>query len=155
MRQKKWVWLVIVLIGLALKPIHDLWVNDQVFVDEVDSSQSTLNTLPNPALWTAYHNKAVKKQVKGTGIITHILKDDLKGSKHQRIILRVNPKQTVLVAHNISLAPRVKQLKVGAELAFYGEYSWNNQGGIVHWTHKDPNKKHRDGWLNYQGQYYQ
>ncbi|EEZ38985.1 hypothetical protein VDA_000130 [Photobacterium damselae subsp. damselae CIP 102761] len=32
-------------------------------------------------------------------------------------------------------------------MQFYGEYEWNHQGGVIHWTHKDPKQKHPDGWL--------
>jgi len=38
---------------------------------------------------------------------------------------------------------------------FYGEYEWNPKGGVVHWTHRDPTGKHRDGWLKHNGLIFQ
>ncbi|MBL7004112.1 MAG: DUF3465 domain-containing protein [Gammaproteobacteria bacterium] len=68
-------------------------------------------------------------------------------SRHQRFILRLANLQTILIAHNIDLAPRIKKLKVGDIVEFYGEYEWNKKGGVVHWTHKDTKNKHVHGWL--------
>lgn len=109
----------------------------------------------NPQLLAAYNDKVAKLQVKGQGTIVKILKDDLEGSRHQRLLLRVNDNQTVLIAHNIDLAPRIPNPEVGDIVEFYGEYVWNNKGGVIHWTHKDPSGRHVDGWLKYQGKTYQ
>jgi hypothetical protein len=83
--------------------------------------------------------------------IKDVLIDDNKGSKHQRFILELNSKQTVLVAHNIDLAPRITGLRVGELVEVYGEYEWNSKGGVVHWTHHDPDGVHVAGWIDYQG----
>lgn len=34
---------------------------------------------------------------------------------------------------------------------FYGEYEWNDEGDAIHWTHKEPDTKQVDGWLEYEG----
>ncbi|MGK7909984.1 MAG: DUF3465 domain-containing protein [Synechococcus sp.] len=52
---------------------------------------------------------------------------------------------TVLIAHNIDLAPRVTSVHIGDEVRFLGEYEWNPQGGEIHWTHQDPYQQHVDG----------
>lgn len=106
-------------------------------------------------LLAAYNDKVAKLQIKAQGTIVKILKDDLEGSRHQRLLLRVNDNQTVLIAHNIDLAPRIPNPEVGGVVEFYGEYVWNNKGGVIHWTHKDPSGRHVDGWLKYQGKTYQ
>ncbi|MBW1636133.1 MAG: DUF3465 domain-containing protein, partial [Deltaproteobacteria bacterium] len=62
---------------------------------------------------------------------------------------------TLLIAHNIDLAPRINSLKEGDTIEFYGEYEWNPKGGIIHWTHHDPGKRHPDGWLRYKNRIYQ
>ncbi|WP_366522502.1 DUF3465 domain-containing protein [uncultured Psychromonas sp.] len=42
-----------------------------------------------------------------------------------------------------------------SSVEFYGEYDWNDRGGVVHWTHRDPNGYPVDGWLKHQGRIYQ
>lgn len=95
------------------------------------------------------------EQSRGTGVVTRILPDDIDGSRHQRFILEVGSGRTLLIAHNIDLAPRLKGLEVGDTVEFYGEYEWNDKGGVIHWTHHDPNGRHVGGWLKYRGHTYQ
>lgn len=104
---------------------------------------------------TAYRNRQGDIQVEGQGTVLRILPDDVEGSRHQRIVLELDNGQSVLIAHNIDLAPRVAGLARGDNLVFYGEYEWNSKGGVVHWTHKDPNRRHADGWLKHRGKTYQ
>lgn len=85
--------------------------------------------------------------VTGAGTVERILSDDTEGSKHQRFILRLASGQTLLVAHNIDIAPRVEPLAVGDVVLFAGIYEYNSQGGVIHWTHHDPQGKHRSGYL--------
>jgi hypothetical protein len=90
-----------------------------------------------------------------TGIVIKIFSDDLKGSKHQRFTLRLNNQKTVLVIHNIDIAPKIYNLNIGDKVEFLGTYQWNRLGGMVHWTHHDPHKKHASGWLKHAGKLYQ
>src|SRR5687767_5564239 len=103
------------------------------------------------ALARAMEQGASDVQVEGRGVVRRILPDDNRGSRHQRFILALDSGQTVLVAHNIDLAPRVAGLREGDEVAFSGEYEWNEQGGVIHWTHRDPAKRHQPGWLKHNG----
>jgi len=102
----------------------------------------------------AYQSQQSDIQVKGSGKVIRLLADDNKGSRHQKFLLRLNNRQTLLIAHNIDLAPRINKLKVGDTVQFYGEYEWNSKGGIIHWTHKDPRNNHPHGWLKYRGRVY-
>jgi len=86
--------------------------------------------------------------------VSRILSDDNKGSRHQRFILRLSSGQTLLVAHNIDLAPRINNLQNGDSVQFYGEYEWNSTGGVIHWTHHDPGGQHVGGWLEHNGRKY-
>lgn len=103
----------------------------------------------------AYRAQRSDVQVMGEGTVKKILRDDLDGSRHQRFLLRLANKQTLLVAHNIDLAPRIDALREGDKVAFFGEYEWNNQGGVIHWTHHDPAGRHVGGWLKHGGRTYQ
>ncbi|MEX1057524.1 MAG: DUF3465 domain-containing protein [Natronospirillum sp.] len=102
----------------------------------------------------AYETRQSDLQVQGDGQVIRILPDDNDGSRHQRFILKLDSNQTLLVAHNIDLAPRITSLAVGDRVEFFGEYEWNSQGGVLHWTHHDPNGRHLDGWLKHEGQVY-
>lgn len=93
--------------------------------------------------------------VEGEGVVEKILSDDKDGSRHQRFILRLASGQTILIQHNIDVAPRIDDLKVGDAVSFSGEYVWNQQGGLVHWTHHDPANRHQDGWLKHGGRTYE
>ncbi|MDR1483485.1 MAG: DUF3465 domain-containing protein, partial [Planctomycetaceae bacterium] len=90
-------------------------------------------------------------QVRGNGVVTRILPDDNDGARHQRFILKLNSGQTLLIAHNIDIAPRLGNLAIGEEVEFYGEYYYNSEGGGIHWTHDDPNNKHIPGYLKRNG----
>jgi len=107
------------------------------------------------ALLNAYERKARDVQVRGEGEVVKVLRDDTEGSRHQRFILRTSTGQTVLVAHNIDLAERISRLKSGDRVEFYGEYEWSPKGGVIHWTHHDPQGWHQGGWLKHKGVTYQ
>ncbi|GAA6205700.1 DUF3465 domain-containing protein [Thalassotalea sp. SU-HH00458] len=104
---------------------------------------------------SAYENHQSDVQVKGSGIVVRILNDDNKGSRHQKFILKLSSGQTVLITHNIDLAPRINSISKGDQVQFYGEYEWNKKGGVVHWTHHDPKGRHVGGWLKHNGSTYQ
>ena len=106
-------------------------------------------------LQQAYQAKQSDVQLQGSGYVIKILSDDTKGSKHQRFILRLENNQTLLIAHNIDLAPRVANIKKGDKVEFYGEYEYNKKGGVIHWTHKSNSTKHQHGWLKHNGNLYQ
>ncbi|MCI0511507.1 uncharacterized protein DUF3465 [Chromohalobacter marismortui] len=102
----------------------------------------------------AYREHRSGLQVEARGEVIRLLPDDDDGSRHQRFILRLSSGQTVLIAHNIDLAPRLEGLQAGDKVGFFGEYEWNPEGGVVHWTHHDPGGDHPGGWLEYQGRRY-
>jgi hypothetical protein len=103
----------------------------------------------------AFNNHESDEQVKGAGRVIPILKDDHQAFRYQRFILKLLSEQTVLVAHNIDLILRIHSISNGEAIQFYGEYEWNNKGGVVHWTHRDPNGRHDGGWLKHNGKTYQ
>lgn len=116
--------------------------------------QSPTEESGNAELIAAYQQQRSDVQVLAQGQVIRILNDDNQGSRHQRFIVEVAPQHTVLIAHNIDLAPRVP-VKRNDQISFYGEYEWNDRGGVVHWTHHDPRDRHVDGWIEHQGRRYQ
>ena len=103
----------------------------------------------------AFERKQSDLQVRASGQVIAVLADDNEGSRHQKFILKLNNGQTVLVAHNIDLAPRVVNIAKGHTVEFFGEYEYSDKGGVIHWTHHDPANKHVGGWLKHQGRTYQ
>lgn len=113
------------------------------------------NTVSNQQLANAYKDGRSDVQVRGAGNVIRTLPDDTFGSQHQKFILELPSGQTLLISHNIDLAPRINSLQIGDLVEFYGEYEWNAKGGVVHWTHHDPRGIHENGWLRHQGSTYQ
>ena len=77
----------------------------------------------------AFSNHRSHLQVSGQGVVTKVLPDDTDGRRHQRFIVALSSGQTLLIAHNIDLAPKIDSLRVGDSVQFYGEYEWNAKGG--------------------------
>jgi hypothetical protein len=120
-------------------------------------------TLPWPSspasfdrtLLDAFNNRQSNIQVQGEGVVAKVLRDDREGSRHQRFLLQLSSGQTLLISHNIDLAPRIEGLGTGDSVQFFGEYEWNSKGGVIHWTHHDPGGRHVAGWIKHQGRTYQ
>jgi len=112
-------------------------------------------TASDSAIAEAYESRKSDLQVGGSGEVIRVLSDDVDGDRHQRFILRLGSGQTLLIAHNIDLAPRLSPLNEGDLVEFFGEYQWNDRGGLIHWTHRDPQGRHVAGWLKHQGRTYQ
>ncbi len=115
----------------------------------------TFPTVANDALLKqAFESHQSDVQISGVGEVIRVLPDDNQGSRHQKFILRLRSNQTVLISHNIDLAPRILNLEIGDLVEFNGEYEWNSKGGVVHWTHRDPANIHIHGWLKHNGMTY-
>jgi len=92
--------------------------------------------------------------VEADGVVTKVLSDDNDGARHQRLVVRVADGHTVLIAHNIDLAPRVADVGSGDPISFRGEYEYNERGGVIHWTHHDPDGAQPGGWIRHGGNTY-
>lgn len=113
-----------------------------------DPGQASSTEASGAAVAAAFAQRRSDQWLEAGGVVVRTLPDDNEGSRHQRFILEVAPDLTVLVAHNIDLAPRVP-LARGDEVALRGEYEWNEKGGVIHWTHHDPRGRHRGGWIRH------
>ncbi|MCU4441207.1 MULTISPECIES: DUF3465 domain-containing protein [Acinetobacter] len=124
----------------------------------IPAAQRNETTLSNNGVDTvkaAYEQRQSNVQVQGSGRVKAILRDDNDGSRHQKFILVLKNGLSILVAHNIDLAPKISNLNKGDIVEFYGEYEYNPKGGVLHWTHHDPQGRHEGGWLKHDGQIYQ
>lgn len=131
------------------------WAGWQYFQD-----QGTFQNLPAPtsesnnqALKQAFHRQQSDIWLIVEGRVKRVLRDDNEGSRHQRFILETEPNLTILVAHNIDLAESVP-LKSGDHIRLRGEYEWNPKGGVIHWTHRDPGRRHAGGWIEHNNKRY-
>jgi len=122
---------------------------------EAQASAPSAPRCDENALLSAYRTHESRVQVCGHGVIAKVLKDDTEGVRHQRFIVRLPSAQTLLIAYNLDLAPRITGLRASSPIEFSGEYEWNGQGGVVHWTHRDPSGHHPAGWISYGGRQYQ
>lgn len=138
---------------LALSLVACKQTNSSVPAQSNVSAES-VSAISNVSIERAFAAKQSDVQVSGYGVAIKLLADDNKGSRHQKFLVRINSKQTLLFAHNIDLAPRVP-LKIGDEISFNGEYVYNPKGGIIHWTHHAPQGDHEGGWIMLDGQKYQ
>lgn len=118
-------------------------------------TSSVIHEVSDAAFDDAFANRSSNQQLEGQGTVVKLLADDNDGSRHQRFIVRLGSGRTLLVAHNIDLAKRIDTLRVGDTVAFYGEYEWNAKGGVMHWTHHDPQGRHPGGWIRHNGLTYQ
>jgi hypothetical protein len=140
--------LIVLAIGFAL---YGFIENNSISIPTVAQQ----NTTVDDQISSAFQNHQSDIQVSGSGVVIHNLPDDTKGSQHQKFILKLSSGNTLLVAHNIDIAPRVNSLHVGDNVDFYGEYEWNPKGGVLHWTHHAPDGRHENGWLIHEGKTYQ
>ncbi len=109
-------------------------------------------------LWQAMSDVLTKRDdgewVEVTGFVRRLLQDETDRSRHhQRFIIDVGKRQTLLIAHNVDLAERVP-VGMGDRVYVRGLYEWNDLGGLVHWTHRDPMEDGEGGWVRYRRKIY-
>lgn len=105
------------------------------------------------AILEGFESRSSGFVVESGGTVERILDDDRKGARHQRFVLRLGSGHTVLISHNIDLAPRAPVGR-GDFVEFRGQYEWNERGGVIHWTHHDPRGQRPGGWLRHDGRLY-
>jgi hypothetical protein len=106
----------------------------------------------NATVDRAFADHRSEIEVTAEGAVTRLLSDDSGPSgTHQRFILQVKGSaQTLLIENNIDIGKRVP-LVTGDAVVVHGEYIWNEQGGLIHFTHHDPDHSHEDGWIEVKG----
>ncbi len=102
---------------------------------------------------SAYAKADTGRWIEDTGFVRRMLADDHDGSRHQRFVIQLRSRQTLLIAHNIEVADRIP-ISLGDRIYFRGIYEWNDLGGLVHWTHRDPMGDEDGGWVRYRRKVY-
>lgn len=128
-------------------------VNDTQALPGSHRSAQTISTQDDAPLTDSYEQKRSKVWMEIGVEVTRLLADDNEGSRHQKFIAQSSSGHTILVSHNIDLADRAP-IAVGAEIRLRGRYEWNDQGGVIHWTHHDPRGKIEGGWIEVNGEIY-
>ena len=128
------------------------WLSTTPIGTQLSAWLTPASAAGDQAIASAFAAQRSGVQVASDGVVERVLPDDNAGSRHQRFILRLDAGHNVLVAHNIDRAPRLRALEAGDRVAFFGEYAWNAKGGVIHWTHHDPNGRHIAGWLSHNDQ---
>jgi len=113
-------------------------------------------TADNSAVERDYADRRSTVEVTAQGVVTTLLADATGPSgRHQRFIIRLaGATQTVLIENNVDVGQRVP-VSVNDEVTVHGEYIWNDQGGLIHYTHHDPAPGHEGGWIDRNGIRYQ
>lgn len=106
------------------------------------------------AVQVAYEEERSGVPLEVTGRIKKVLPDDQEGDRHQKFILDIDRRHTLLIAHNIDVAGRVP-VRSGDEVTVSGQYEWSEEGGVLHWTHRDPGGRRAGGWIRHQGRTYE
>lgn len=150
-------WLVLVwlcMLSACFKAESEISTNNSQ--EAQSSSDSAALSLPNnAAIVQAFERKQSDIFVEGHGTVKKLLADDNKGARHQKFLVAISDKQTLLFAHNIDLAPRIEGIAVGDTVSFRGEYVYNPKGGVMHWTHHDPKGDIQGGWIKHNGKIYE
>ncbi len=144
----KYLILLLALFGVACDRVPST-----ALVSESEQAQVVTQS-DNAAIVQAFKDKKSNIFVEGSGTVKKLLADDNKGSRHQKFLVTISAEQTLLFAHNIDLAPRLDALAVGDVVTFRGEYVYNPKGGVMHWTHLDPQGAIEGGWIKHNGKLY-
>lgn len=145
----------------ALLVLALLWAYDY-FVEEgsFDGSQAGRSSLTTSSKVVEPTEKRLRRPpipndfIHGVGTVYRLLPDDREGIPHQKFLIRTSDGDSLMVVHNIKLAPRIDDICVGDSVEYCGEFVDNDKGGLVHWTHHDPDGDRLGGWLIHGGRIY-
>ncbi len=109
----------------------------------------------NAAIVRDYQDHNSNVEVTAEGTVVTVLPDRTGPSgRHEQFIIRLLTKDvTVEVEHNISIGRRVPVAE-GDHVIVHGEYIWNAEGGLIHFTHHDPQGTHEGGFVEDNGTIY-
>jgi Protein of unknown function (DUF3465) len=107
------------------------------------------------AIVSDFTNHRSTVEVTADGSVVRLLPDRTSstGTHEQFIVKLASGDLTVEVEHNISIGARAP-VKEGDHVIVHGEYIWNAQGGLIHFTHHDPQGTHEGGYIQDNGKTY-
>ena len=76
--------------------------------------------------------------------VAEVLPDSFGRYQHQRFLMRCPSGQQILIVNDVTVGQRVP-VKTGDRVAAHGEYIWNRQGGLIHFTHDSAGAE--QGWI--------
>jgi len=109
-----------VLIGTTLAVVAVIFVS---CASHDPATERSATPHGDSAIGRAFASGTSDVQVEGEGRVIRILSDDVDGSRHQRFIVQLASGQTLLITHNIDLAPRIAGLKVWDSVGFTASMS--------------------------------
>ena len=107
------------------------------------------------AIAADFQNQQSNVEVTADGIVVGLFADQ-HGSDgtHERFVIQLlSQNMTILIEHNVSIGARVPVAQ-GDHVIVHGEYIWNADGGLIHFTHHDPQGTHESGYIIDHGKTY-
>jgi hypothetical protein len=94
-------------------------------------------------------------EVTADGTVVRLLPDRASSTgTHEQFIIKLTSQDLTLeIEHNISIAARVPVAQ-GDHVIVHGEYVWTAKGGLIHFTHHDPQGTHEGGYIVDNGKTY-
>ncbi len=109
---------------------------------------ATSATPDDAAVAADFANHRSQVEVTADGAVVRIFPDRSSSTgTHEQFIVKLSSQDvTVEIEHNISIGKRVP-VREGDHVIVHGEYIWNSQGGLIHFTHHDPQGTHENGYI--------
>ncbi len=107
------------------------------------------------AIVADFQNHRSNVEVTADGTVVRLLPDRTSNTgTHEQFIIKLTSQDlTVEIEHNISIAARVPVAE-GDHVIVHGEYVWTAKGGLIHFTHHDPQGTHEGGYIQDNGKTY-
>ncbi|RFF29855.1 DUF3465 domain-containing protein [Wenzhouxiangella sediminis] len=108
----------------------------------------------NERLLNAFQQGRTGVWVSGHGTVAQLIGDvTIAGEAHQRVVVNVDDSLDLIVRHSVEASERVPFAQ-GDPVAFQGRYEWNGRGGVLGYTHHDPEQPGEGGWIRHDGTTY-
>lgn len=108
----------------------------------------------NARLLNAFEQGRTGVWISGHGTVAQLIGDEtIAGEVHQRMVVNVADSLDLIVRHTVENSERVPVAQ-GDTVAFQGRYEWNGRGGVVGFTHHDPEQPGGGGWVRHEGTTY-